>query len=605
MNFNSNPLQTWSPPQQTYLEHIPPSQSLIEDKPSKDHKKDGRCFSHLADRWWLWEISGIIVSLSAATAILVVLPCLHNSPLDNWRFVLAPSTMISTFVTILKTSMLLVIAQGLSQIKWLHFKTKAHSLKDLDMYDEASRGPWGAFQFFLHLKPRNYLQSGTFLATVGAFTMVASLTMEPFAQQVISIETRTRPKLDARAEIPVANNYDSGLSRYYYTNVLADLKNSDLQGAFIRGIFNLPYPIDYFCSTGNCTWPDYTTLGLCSSCKNVTLESTPNKDYTAIYDAFYSTKVKNCDGCRFTYETPENNHMLFNSVCTCASPRTIISGNATLNRFANKSLTAIAIVKVNSSLGGDSSLPDVTECKISWCAKAYRGVRVVNGTMPPYSVNEVPLEALDGPLDRPSCFMKDKSRMSFEIRSGSKELANASAAQGHKNFAVNCIDHLVINNFINRIMNFAVSLFGEDGSGYHPGITLFPQNITEAMSHVAESLTRQVQIGHNTTMLQGTAYYPESYVVVRWKWIVFPLVLVLIGTVFLITNIYLQHTHNVKLWKSSLLPFLFHGVQGWSDSDLNLDEKRDLDRKGKSMTAKLGRNNEGSYKFMKAGVLTP
>lgn len=43
-----------------------------------------------------------------------------------------------------------------------------------------------------------------------------------------------------------------------------------LRGALTAGFFNSSSPLPIACPTGNCTWPELSTLGLCTFCTNVT-----------------------------------------------------------------------------------------------------------------------------------------------------------------------------------------------------------------------------------------------------------------------------------------------------------------------------------------------
>ncbi|KAF2138173.1 uncharacterized protein K452DRAFT_198829, partial [Aplosporella prunicola CBS 121167] len=78
---------------------------------------------------------------------------------------------------------------------------------------------------------------------------------------------------------------------------------------------------------------------------------------------------------------------------------------------------------------------------------------------------------------------------------------------------------------------------------------------------IAESLTNQLFLGPDGVDQPGIAYSNETYVVVRWEWAIFPVLLVLIGAIFLIANLWINGHHRVPLWKSSLLPLLFHGLE--------------------------------------------
>lgn len=111
--------------------------------------------------------------------ILSTLSCLDNHSLSEWPLLLAPNTMISPFVTVTKTSMLLRIAERISQLKWSYFQEMAHSVAKLQDFDEASRGPWGSLMFLFCAK------RWALVASLGAFIMIAALAMDPLGQHIV------------------------------------------------------------------------------------------------------------------------------------------------------------------------------------------------------------------------------------------------------------------------------------------------------------------------------------------------------------------------------------------------------------------------------------
>ena len=95
------------------------------------------------------------------------------------------STIRSFFATkdteIKQTSMLLAATESIGQAKWLLFRKQSRNLADFKTIDEASRGPWGAFQLLYR-----FWDGRTILASAGAFIVLASLAVDPFTQQVLS-----------------------------------------------------------------------------------------------------------------------------------------------------------------------------------------------------------------------------------------------------------------------------------------------------------------------------------------------------------------------------------------------------------------------------------
>lgn len=161
--------------------------------------------------WWFWEPGGITLSVCCMIAILVLLPYLNQRPLNDWHFLMAPNTMISTFITVAKTSMLLSVAEGVSQLKWQYFKKSRRPLRELDIFDGASRGPWGAAMFIIRMARTR----GALVAMLGAFVVVTSLTMEPFAQQIISFEVRRIQSGDDVASFSILRFWNgTGEGRY-------------------------------------------------------------------------------------------------------------------------------------------------------------------------------------------------------------------------------------------------------------------------------------------------------------------------------------------------------------------------------------------------------
>lgn len=157
--------------------------------------------------WWYWELSGVALSIGCIVAIVALLPRLDNKPLARWNFIMAPNTLISTFITVAKTSMLLAVAEGMSQLKWLYFQEDTRSLARLETFNDASRGPWGSLRFLMSRKGTK----SVFLASLGAMIVFIALAMEPMAQQIVGFETRDVPVFGSHGEIPIAYGYDGRL----------------------------------------------------------------------------------------------------------------------------------------------------------------------------------------------------------------------------------------------------------------------------------------------------------------------------------------------------------------------------------------------------------
>lgn len=107
---------------------------------------------------------------------------------------------IAALITAAKSTAMLSVAACISQWKWAYFRSKRRRLADLDIIEEASRGPLGSVQM---------LTSVTWgLGTLGAIVTIVALGIDTFAQQVISTDTVTRWADDGTASFGLAHSYN-------------------------------------------------------------------------------------------------------------------------------------------------------------------------------------------------------------------------------------------------------------------------------------------------------------------------------------------------------------------------------------------------------------
>lgn len=105
--------------------------------------------------------------------------------------------------------MLLATTESIGQAKWLLFRKQSRNLADFKTIDEASRGPWGAFQLLYR-----FWDGRTLLASAGAFIVLASLAVDPFVQQVLSY--------------PSVSNVTSGYQQPSFPRVTTSNRSGDL-----------------------------------------------------------------------------------------------------------------------------------------------------------------------------------------------------------------------------------------------------------------------------------------------------------------------------------------------------------------------------------------
>ena len=129
----------------------------------------------LLQDWWLWEIIAAVGAIIATSSVIIILVLFDGSPLPDWPSVLTVITdpmlpillfgfnliclqlnsVISFFAVISKLCFTTALGAAISQSKWLWYRQgEPRALQDLQIFDDASRGPWGAVTFLLSVKGR-------------------------------------------------------------------------------------------------------------------------------------------------------------------------------------------------------------------------------------------------------------------------------------------------------------------------------------------------------------------------------------------------------------------------------------------------------------------
>ena len=98
--------------------------------------------------------------------------------------------------------MLVVVTSCIAQLKFRHFQ-ESRPLHHLQLFDDASRGPWGAFMMLLVVRMR------AVVAALLAVVTIIALGIEPSAQQILEFPTRTSVLEYGTAELGIAESYQS------------------------------------------------------------------------------------------------------------------------------------------------------------------------------------------------------------------------------------------------------------------------------------------------------------------------------------------------------------------------------------------------------------
>ncbi|KAH9236615.1 hypothetical protein K456DRAFT_33781 [Colletotrichum gloeosporioides 23] len=239
--------------------------------------------------WWIWGPEMVSLTLSIAVfigkllptplqsksttdiihlGIVIVLLNFDQEPLPSWPMGITLNSLLAFLTTVAKATFIVPVSTAISQAQWT-WLNRGHPkpLYDLYIFDQASRGAWGSLLLLWKIRSRN-------LVLLGALLMFISGITSPVTQLAVNYPVRS-------AVVPEAEQ-EAFLSSISYLNGTRDLLNTGtrkgvLSATFLDSTF-FEKPILYttaaagreaVCSTGNCTFPPYLSLGVCMQLANI------------------------------------------------------------------------------------------------------------------------------------------------------------------------------------------------------------------------------------------------------------------------------------------------------------------------------------------------
>ena len=601
--------------QDSDLEDLVPSHSPAphaESDTTKDHTvKNGSsgtrrlCTgSHYFRTWWTWlftdtwtiEYASLTLAMAALAAIGIVLLVYRQRNQADWKYSISLNTVLSVLATVMKGAMMLPVGSCLGQLKWAWYYREKRALQNFQVFDEASRGPFGATKLL-------YVLRFWHIASIGCVVTLMALASDAFVQQSVEYPLR-KANVSGVATVPFSQWYDLvGEATAADVEPEQSMKAAFYDGAFIADISQTSASISPQCPTGNCTFPDYASLGICSQCRNV---SSLIGNRCVNYDASYADPVGyNTKGCINQTSLPNG---LFlqkakrtHYIAISASGASHILNTDELDGYQT-SLVNISILVLNTKTPNQpdiSGLQNATgvlayDCVLSLCAKTYNG-RVSLGKFTEDVQNEYYIgnryTAKNSPNTTiPQGHLPDGSNhtfgISFKAASGLTEIMSkqlngtggmASASQLWTTDVINAI-------FVN-------------------GAT----NVNRTMINIATAMTNNMRRKSGTPVL-GQALTPETYIHVRWLWLLLPLAMVILATVFLALTIQQSHRSGIPSWRSSALAVMVHGV-GTLEADAlgsgsnHREKSSELEDWADRVDVRLRRprNGGGAYELVRAG----
>lgn len=219
-----------------------------------------------------------------------------------------------------------------------------------------------------------------------------------------------------------------------------------------------------------------------------------------------------------------------------------------------------------------------------------------NHSMVPMTVNnkasEVPQECfyrIEGPyLSSLQAFLKQNLKGTC---SGYNQFVDTEPA--NRDSLTNCVysvgDVEVDRWWLQSLYNKGNATFGSVDSAF----TSMTNSITSRMRMSGKDGSNQ-----NTAVVYGTAYETRLCTKIDWPWLIFPLALLILTAVLLVTTIWKTFLDGpeVPIWKSSILPLLFAA----SNSDLKASSGsvQDISKAAEKTVVRLAKDGRDGWEFI-------
>lgn len=109
-------------------------------------------YDQIITDWWWWELGSWLLSFACVAAIAGVL-WYHDGKLQPEHLFagITLNAFIAIFAAVSKAALILPVSEAIGQLKWMWFQ-KDVKLWDFQIFDAASRGPWGSFMLLIRIR---------------------------------------------------------------------------------------------------------------------------------------------------------------------------------------------------------------------------------------------------------------------------------------------------------------------------------------------------------------------------------------------------------------------------------------------------------------------
>ncbi|KAI0385459.1 hypothetical protein F5Y04DRAFT_292044 [Hypomontagnella monticulosa] len=555
----------------------------------------------------------------------------------------------------MKTTLLVPIASCIGQLKWRHYALQPRPLDQLQVIDDASRGPWGSIVVLL--KFAGHVKAGHFKAFIiqgAAIISILALAIDPSVQQIIKLQVIELKTPSPKVQIGRADAYYSRLNDASQSSRFSDFSPGWYAEAAKRfpGVEIYDYTartraaieplaifhnviagsipqLHYTCPppASHCEWDDIHTLGICGRFRNVTSSVTQNcnvqEDCAANNSSSICAPYANLypngfiDGtCDFRYHDATNpstssfpislNYFRGNKIPQRPTDyriegtvfnASLVDANATIG-----SVWIVRLANITTAFDGNKlSGFEAFTIDFYWCNKTLRRPSTISQHIGFESISNETLK-WNGQnySEHISYFSNVNDGPIYNISSG----AYTQMPQIVHNLVTKPVTYLSVRQPTYDI-NKPVVVYDPQNINTSPAIIsefMWKNDMEKFIHDLADAFTAYILKpggdNINATTATGYMFVNETIIQIQWDWLVLLICETLFVCLLLPTTIVI--TRGQPLLKNSTIALLIHGLFGWQPGELQIplrETPESLDRMAEDMTVQLVKCKGGLLKL--------
>lgn len=328
--------------------------------------------------------------------------------------------------------------------------------------------------------------------------------------------------------------------------------------AIYEGIFHdTVQEMPVVCPTGNCTWPMFTSLGVCSQCVD-------------LGDQLVNISKSDDDSINPIWVLPNEHRMN-------GSNSFAIRNLQPEEMLAWQPLELYSLAKVEflfwpdqnyTELPSPMDIPKAFQCVLHHCVRAYNA-SMVSGKLTEDVTNVWPTNSTTADELRAASNLT-ALLSSNELNPTYDGLFSLQPPSGDS-FSIEYPAAWVIAGWFQQHFTTWIKATETADNDVARGLNNSVMNHNDPgpmMDSIALSFTRYMRTKADAETHRGDALIQQTFVVVRWQWAILPVALLVLASAFMILTIAFSWRRDIPTWKSSIIPSLVYRLDDKIANDI-------------------------------------